>query len=289
MGYQGKTAIVTGGASGIGRALSEELARRGARVVIADRQTELAAEIADTIPDARAVPLDVRDADAFAEAVGEVAQREGRVDLLFNNAGIGIGGEIRNHQLADWTDTFDVNLLGVVHGIQAAYPVMIAQGGGHIVNTASMAGLVAMGNLAAYSATKHAVVGISKALRIEGRALGVRCSVLCPGAIDTPILHGGRYGRFRGLTKDVVEEMWRLTRPIPPSELARETLDAVAKNEGIIIRPRAWKLLWWLERLSPDASIAFGQLVQRKLRERLAGVTADEAITSDEAPSRATP
>ena len=245
MGYQGKTAIVTGGASGIGRALSEELARRGARVVIADRQTELAAEIADTIPDARAVPLDVRDADAFAEAVGEVAQREGRVDLLFNNAGIGIGGEIRNHQLADWTDTFDVNLLGVVHGIQAAYPVMIAQGGGHIVNTASMAGLVAMGNLAAYSATKHAVVGISKALRIEGRALGVRCSVLCPGAIATQICDSERNRpdaaeqtktntMFQKLAGRVVQDGHS------PESVADLVLEAVRNQEFWIITHRDW-------------------------------------------------
>jgi len=269
MAFEGKTAIVTGGASGIGRALCEELARRGATVVVADRQSSLAEMVASALPGARAVALDVRDAEAFAALVEETACDGGHLDYLFNNAGIGIGGELHLQTLQDWDDICDVNLKGVVHGVQAAYPVMIEQRGGHIVNTASMAGLVALGGMGSYSATKHAVVGLSKALRIEGRGHGVRCSVLCPGVIETPLLHGGRYGRFRGLTQDLLDELWRLTRPMPAADLAAQALDAVAKDEAIIVRPSAWKLFWWLERMAPDATIGLGQLMQRKVRQRL--------------------
>jgi NAD(P)-dependent dehydrogenase (short-subunit alcohol dehydrogenase family) len=284
MSYAGKTAIVTGGASGIGRALSEELARRGATVIVADRQDDLAREVADGIAatsgkaKARPASLDVRDAEAFRELVQRVAREEGRLDLLFNNAGIGIGGELSHHELDDWKEICDVNLHGVVHGVQAAYPVMIAQGDGHIVNTASVAGLVAFGGLGAYNATKHAVVGLSKSLRVEGRDHGVRCSVLCPGVIDTPILRGGRYGRFRGMTEELLEKVWQLSKPFPAPELARQALDAVARNEGIIVRPRRWKIVWWLERVAPAATVAFAQLMQRRVREELSGVGPDEGL-----------
>lgn len=290
MSYAGKTAIVTGGASGIGRALSEELARRGATVVVADRQTELAEEVAAGIVAsagrnrARAASLDVRDAEAFETVVRRVAQDEGRLDLLFNNAGIAVGGELHHHRLADWTDVCDVNIRGVVHGIQAAYPVMIAQGGGHIVNTASVAGLVPFGGLGAYNATKHAVVGLSKTLRIEGRAHRVACSVLCPGVIDTPIVRGGRFGRYRGITDEVLDKVLRITGAMPAPDLAREALDAVARNEAIIVRPRRWKLFWWLDRLAPAASIALGQIVQRRVRQELTGVTPDQGMNIDRQP-----
>ena len=132
--------------------------------------------------------LDVRSYSSFERAVAEAVQQSGRIDYLFNNAGIGVGGEVDSYTLDDWNDVFDVNLRGVVHGIQAVYPIMIRQHSGHIVNTASMAGLVTNAGMASYTATKHAVVALSKALRVEAERHGVQVSVLCPGAIRTPIL-----------------------------------------------------------------------------------------------------
>ena len=130
------TAIVTGGASGIGRALATELAGSGVRVLLGDRQADVAEQVAAEIRarggTAEAVELDVRDGDRFREVVRAAAAHAGRLDYLFNNAGIGIGGEARDFDLADWNDVIDVNLRGVVHGILAAYPLMIAQGFGHI-------------------------------------------------------------------------------------------------------------------------------------------------------------
>jgi NADP-dependent 3-hydroxy acid dehydrogenase YdfG len=159
----GKVAFVTGGASGIGAALTSELVAGGAEVWIADRQIGRAQELAQRLSGAgvvHAIELDVRDYPSFERAVAEAVHESGRIDYLFNNAGIGVSGEVDSYTLDDWNDVFDVNLRGVVHGIQAVYPVMIRQGSGHIVNTASMAGLTTTVGQASYTATKHAVVAI---------------------------------------------------------------------------------------------------------------------------------
>ena len=191
---RGGVAIVTGGASGIGRAFGEELGERGFEVVLADRQAELAEEAAAGIREcggrAIAAELDVREFSGFERVVAETVDRSGRIDLFFNNAGIGVGGEIRDYTLRDWEDVFDVNLRGVAYGVQAVYPLMIEQGFGHIVNTASMAGLFTSPMSGSYTTAKHAVVGLSKTLRVEAKAYGVRVSVVCPGVIRTPILRG---------------------------------------------------------------------------------------------------
>ena len=196
----GKVAFVTGGASGIGAALTTELVGGGAEVWIADRQIGRAQELAQRLQSGgattHAIELDVRDYPSFEGAVAEAVRESGRIDYLFNNAGIGVSGEIASYTLDDWNDVFDVNLRGVVHGIQAAYPVMIRQRSGHIVNTASMAGLTTTGSQASYTATKHAVVAISRTLRVEAERHGVQVSALCPGVIRTPILTGGEYGRI---------------------------------------------------------------------------------------------
>src|ERR1700758_557105 len=167
----GKIAFVTGGASGIGAALATKLADGGAEVWIADRQIGAAQELAQRLNSgagkAHPIEVDVRSYPSFEHAIAKAVQQSGRIDYLFNNAGIGVGGEVDSYTLNDWNDVFDVNLRGMAHGIQAVYPVMIRQRSGHIVNTASMAGLVATPGAASYAATKHAVVAISKALRLE--------------------------------------------------------------------------------------------------------------------------
>src|SRR5262249_41022659 len=145
---------------------------------------------------------------------------------------------------------------GVAYGIQAVYPQMLLQGSGHIVNTASMAGLVGAGGEGSYGATKHAVVGISKSLRIEAKRYGVRVSVLCPGAIRTPILTGGHYGRmnFVGLREEKILELWEKVRPMDVDVFAQKVARAVARDEAIIILPAWWKLLWYIDRISPATS-----------------------------------
>ena len=263
--------FVTGGGSGIGAALSAKLAGAGARVWIADRQYEtankLAGQLAETGATVHAVELDVRDPEAVTRAIDAVVEAAGRIDYLFNNAGIGIGGEVDTLSLDDWSDIIDVNLRGVIHGVNAAYPVMIKQGSGHIVNTASMAGLITTSAQGAYSSTKHAVVALSKTMRVEGRTHGVRVSVLCPGVVRTPILTGGAYGRNTSISRENQQKLGEALRPMDPDDFAEQALRAVLRNQAIIVVPRWWKVLWYLERLSPALSMRTAATALKRTRQ----------------------
>ena len=259
--FEDAVAIITGGASGIGQALAEELARRGAQVVLADLQIEKAQEVVVQIQNtggrAKAVKLDVTDFSSVERLVRETVGESGRLDYIFNNAGIAIGCAADNYTIEDWNKIIDINLRGVVNGVQATYKVMIEQGFGHIVNTASMAGLMPSPLAVAYATTKHAVVGLSKSLRMEATRLGIRVSVLCPGVIRTPILEGGKYGKvLRNIPVEKVRDMWEELKPMPPDIFAKKALNAIAKNKAIIVVPAFWKILWWLNRLSPTLGMA---------------------------------
>jgi NAD(P)-dependent dehydrogenase (short-subunit alcohol dehydrogenase family) len=201
-----------------------------------------------------------------------VLQREGHVDFLFNNAGVGVGGEMDGYDRDDWDYVIDVNLRGVAYGIQAVYPSMVRRGSGHIVNTASMAGLITAPAQGVYTATKHAVVGVSKALRVEAARHGVRISVLCPGAIRTPILTGGVYGRTKleNATEEQLLKSWERVRPMPAGEFARRALDAVMRNDAIIVLPGWWKVFWYLERLSPALSMKLSAAAHKRLLAEVA-------------------
>jgi NAD(P)-dependent dehydrogenase (short-subunit alcohol dehydrogenase family) len=268
---KGKTAIITGGASGIGAALARALAKRGVEVVLADRQLEAAESVAGELRErghaATAVALDVRDLKATIAIVDETIARTSGIDFLFNNAGIGVGGEMDAYLPEDWDDVLDVNLRGVAYGVQA-----VKRGRGHIINTASMAGLVSAVGEGSYTAAKHGVVGLSKALRVEGRRHGVRVSVLCPGAIRTPILTGGKFGRinFEGLSEDAMLQMWALTRPMDVDVFAEKSLKAILANEAIIVFPRWWKALWYLERASPELSMRLWEALLARMRQQIA-------------------
>jgi NAD(P)-dependent dehydrogenase (short-subunit alcohol dehydrogenase family) len=260
----GKVAVITGGASGIGRALGEELALRGCEVVLADIQKDLLQEAEAAVRSrgakVTAVELDVRDADAFKKMAKDTVSRSGRIDLFFNNAGIVVGGEMAQYTTSDFDDVLDVNLRGVAYGVMAVYPLMIQQGAGHIINTASIAGLLPTPGAISYTATKHAVVAMSRALRIEARRHGVRVSVVCPGAIRTPILTGGRLGRVNllGATESMIAKQWEKVRPLAPDVFARRVVDRVIADDPIIVVPAWWKLLWYLDRLSPYIGHAMG-------------------------------
>ena len=159
--FAGKQAIVTGAGSGIGAALCRALAGAGADVVCTDVDGAAAERTAASLATPGiAAQLDVTDAAAVQRAVDDVVERTGRIDLLFNNAGITWGGDTELLTLDQWNSIIDVNIRGVVHGVHAAYPHMVRQRSGHIVNTASMAGLAAAGRITSYVMTKHAIVGL---------------------------------------------------------------------------------------------------------------------------------
>ncbi len=248
--FDGKVALVTGAGSGIGAALSRALVAAGARVVCSDLDPASAAATASGLGErASAVGLDVTDAAAVEQVVAGTVAEHGRLDLLFNNAGICFGGETEHLTLEQWNLIIDVNLRGVVHGVAAAYPRMIAQGSGHIVNTASMGGLTPGGLLTSYVATKHAVVGLSLALRSEASAKGVGVTVVCPGAVETPILDKGSVDDFVG--RDYYLRGQGLRRALDPDELAAAVLRGVAADAAVVIEPRSARVQWRVARLFP--------------------------------------
>jgi NAD(P)-dependent dehydrogenase (short-subunit alcohol dehydrogenase family) len=249
--FSGRTAIVTGAGGGIGSALTRALVAAGATVVCADLVLDAAqrAAAADGPGTARPVALDVTDAAAVQALVDEVVEEQGRLDLMFNNAGITLLGNTEDLTLAQWNAIIDVNLRGVVHGVVAAYPQMVRHGGGHIVNTASMGGLMAAGLLTSYVATKHAVVGLSLALRSEAAARGVGVTVVCPAAVETPMLDQGEIGAIRG--RDYYLKGQGIRRPLDPDDLARQVLAAVRANRAMVVAPRQARIAWRLGRYAP--------------------------------------
>ncbi|WP_182377415.1 SDR family oxidoreductase [Nocardioides sp. WS12] len=247
-----KTAIVTGGGSGIGASLTRALVAAGAHVVCADLDlagAESVASAAQGLGSATARRVDVTSADEVQQAVDAVVAEHGHLDLMFNNAGITFLGNTEDLTLDQWNAIIDVNIRGVVHGVHAAYPQMIKQGSGHIVNTASMGGLMAAGLMTSYVTTKHAVVGMSLALRTEAAAYGVGVTAVCPAAVDTPILDKGEVGRFRG--RDFYLEGQGIKNPVDPDLLARRVLEAVAADRALVIEPRQARMAWRVGRLAP--------------------------------------
>lgn len=268
-------AIVTGAASGIGRAIATALVKRGHTVSVTDRNGEGALAVAERLNGvgpgkAFAATLDVTDADAVAEHYAAVKSEYGSLDLVFNNAGIAIGGLAEELTLAHWNRAIDVNLKGVVHGVHAAYPIMLAQGSGHIVNTASMAGLVPMPMGIPYTATKHAVVGLSMGLRAEAAGRGVKVSVVCPSFVDTPLLTNINPDLpatpMSGDSKQEIKQAQ--PRLYTAEKLARDIMRGVDRNHALIVAPASARVVWRGQRLSPAAAVRAAQFIVDRARKQ---------------------
>jgi NAD(P)-dependent dehydrogenase (short-subunit alcohol dehydrogenase family) len=191
--------------------------------------------------------------------------------MMFNNAGMVLGGRTEEMTTGHWHRVIDVNLIGVVNGVVAAYPVMRKQGHGHIVNTASTAGLAPAVFVAAYTASKHAVVGLSGALRPEAAMHGVRVSALCPGSVDTPILDTRPPDDLAPLNSLTGRQYMAIVglRPISPDRFAGIALRGVARNQAVIVGPASAKAVWYLQRLAPAVMEVAGRRTARRVARRL--------------------
>ena len=257
--FRDKIAVVTGGGSGLGRALCLELARRGAVTVVTDIDLKSAAQVTESITAAggrsRAMKVDVADPGSVTESIDEVIRAYGGLDYLFNNAGIITLAEVRDMRLEHWKRIIDVNLLGVVYGIIPAYSQMVKQGRGHIVNVASVGGLITLPTYTAYATTKHAVVALSNSLRLEGFALGVKVSVACPGMMNTGL---GGSATILHAKRENIHESPMNKYAMDPAAAARLVLRGVERNKGMIVFPFSSGLLWRLYRMWPNLLAPMG-------------------------------
>ena len=269
-GFQGRVAFVTGAGSGLGLGMAKQLAHSEATVVMTDVDRAACEEAASRLRQsghaAEAAALDVRDGEAFAACFATAWARHGRVDLLFNNAGIGAAGDARDVDATTWRQVVEINLMGVIHGCQAAWPRMAAAGGGQIVNTASAFGLLPGPLYAAYSATKHGVVGLSRSLRAEGKALGIGVTAVCPGFIRTRILDNAL---MAGVDRDSAEAAVPF-RFLDAEKSVRTILRGVRRNRARVVFPWEIRALWWLDRLSPPLVDVISAAAARRYR-RIAG------------------
>ncbi|MDJ0392453.1 SDR family oxidoreductase [Rhodococcus sp. G-MC3] len=191
---QGKTVIITGAARGIGAETARRFAEGGAAVFIADVDADIAAETAATIPGAHAIHLDVTDRDSWAAATAKVLSAQGHIDTLVNNAGVMPLGHFLEEDEATTDLILDVNVRGMLNGMRAVLPSMIARGQGHIVNIASMAGRIAIPGMLTYNASKYAALGASLGARREYDGTGVSVSAILPAAVRTELSSGTKLG-----------------------------------------------------------------------------------------------
>jgi NAD(P)-dependent dehydrogenase (short-subunit alcohol dehydrogenase family) len=253
----GKVAVVTGAASGIGRETAWALAERGADIAICDVDEAGLKETGDRIRERGRRVFEERVDVASAEAMAAFADRTfaelGRVDVLVNNAGIGVGGDFVDVPLEEWDAILGINVKGVVHGCWFFLPRMIEAGqGGHVVNIASMAGYVAAPGMTAYTLTKFGVVGFSESLRNEVSRHRIGVTAICPGVINTPIVRSGHmYGEMA--TDEMRERGAQMfaRRNYGPDRVARGILKAIQRNRAVApVSPEAW-VGYWFKRLFP--------------------------------------
>lgn len=244
MNYREKVAIVTGGASGIGLALCRKLVAEGATVIMADINyddaVQHAAQIDPTGEKLHVERVDVSQQQAVVDLIETTASRFGRLDYMFNNAGIGGTLDFRQATFDHWRRIMDVNLWSVIYGTTAAYKIMVAQGSGHIVNTASISGLIPAPLQTLYNTTKYAIVGLSTTLRYEAATLGIKVSVVCPGFVATGIFGVPILGQ-------PVKGVKAPPQAISADDAASIILEGVTQNKEKIIfpaQPRLWDLLY---------------------------------------------
>ena len=258
----------------MGLQLCRQLHDLGSSVVIADINESAGTALADELDGADAPvsfsPTDMTVPAQVGRLVADTVNRHGRIDYFFNGVGLVMGSEIRDTPLDDWLNLTDTNLHATINGTHVAYQQMLLQDAapqrGHIINFASLAGLLPVPLMTAYSGTKFAVVGLTLALRAEARSLGVRVSVITPGFVRTPIYETATYHK---LDKQKVTDLIFNKLPVQtPDTAARNILKGVARDKAVIQTLKAIHPVWWFYRLSPSLYLYFSGAAMRLMRRR---------------------
>lgn len=246
-------AVITGGGSGLGRALALDIAGRGGQVVVADIDevgaTETAHQAERAGGEAHVVRCDVADAAEVDRMAGKARTLLGEIDFVANNAGVSVSGPFEQIERADWEWIVRINQWGVINGCRAFLPEMRARGRGRVLNVASMAGLVSPPQMAPYNMTKAAVVALSETLHNEYRPFGVHVGVLCPTFFLTRILASAR-GVVHPQVREQVEGLMRKS-PLQAADVARLAVDGMLRGELYIVPMRIGRMLWRMQRLWP--------------------------------------
>ncbi|MDQ3031273.1 MAG: SDR family NAD(P)-dependent oxidoreductase [Myxococcota bacterium] len=268
---EGKVALVTGAAGGIGRATALALAEQGARLVVCDVDEpglrEIAAQLGERLVLSRRT--DVSSRDDMRALADEVHARVPALDVLVNNAGVGLSGSFVDTSLEDFEWIVGINLWGVIHGCHFFVPKMVEAGAGRsVVNVSSALGYFAGAEISAYATTKFAVFGLSESLRAELAPAGIHVATICPGIIATGII--GK-SRFRGVADEDgmrarVAELYR-KRNYGPEKVADAIVDAIRKRRDVVpVSPEAWGL-WYLKRLMPSGAGIVARAISRRAKQ----------------------
>jgi NAD(P)-dependent dehydrogenase (short-subunit alcohol dehydrogenase family) len=263
-----RRAFVTGAGSGLGRALAIHLAREGWMLGIQDLNDTAATETLGQVQAAggrgRTFVYDVSRAGAMDCAAREFLAENGGVDLLVNNAGVAVGGAIEQVPLADWEWIVGVNLWGPVHGCRAFLPAMLAERSGHLVNVASLAGLLFPPRMGPYNVTKSSVVALSETLRGELQGTGVGVSLVCPSFFPTRLAKSSRAdARVRGMVQHLMDR-----GEMTAAEVARVVLEGVGRGRFYILPQRDARFFWRMKRLAPLLRTSTSKALSRVFRRR---------------------
>lgn len=256
MELKDKVAVITGAASGIGKATAQAFARLGAKVAVVDVNAQGVAQVADEIG-GLGLPCDIADEAAITQALGKVRSELGEVDILFNNAGVATGGNPLDTPIETWQRQWDINVMSHVYAIRAVLPGMLERQSGYILHTASMAGILTTHGNLTYAATKHAVVGIAEWMSITYHDKGIRTSLLAPLGVRTPML-----GDPQGATTDALGPIKE------PEDVAQMVVDAIHEERFLILTDDLAQT--WMDRKNEDLERWLGGMrrLQRKIEEQ---------------------
>ena len=252
--------LITGAGSGLGRACALAFGARGARIAVTDMRADAALETLELLESqgvtAISQVLDVTSEDSFTSAVAAVNAAWGGVDVLVNNAGVATAGTVEESPIKQWDWVLNINVLGCVRGARAVIPTMKSQGGGHIVNVASFAGIANPPAMASYNAAKAAVISLSETLRFELHpTIGV--SVACPSFFKTDLVNTSRVGLAEGEQQTAPQMMKIVERmmekaSVTAEDVAGDIVDAAMSGRFLVMPHADARSLWRLKRLSPE-------------------------------------